>query len=147
MTAAGIYFKSRIDNRIDYLHEEAEAERKNTPPSVTARLGNDSSGQLLLEVVCLNDIPIEASWHVQTRGNTLVTGFQTSAVKMVPNESRKRFLSRISIQDERVVDNYLKLVFRYRSAYAPELNNPSHLDGKIMENYRYVNGRVYERKE
>ena len=143
VAASGIYLKSRIDDRVDDLRERASAERKNTPPSLTARLGrNDSSGEILLEVQFTNDIPIEANWHVQTRGNELVTGWQTSPNELVPTEDRKRFLYRVSINNEKVLDHFIELVFRYRSAYSAELNNPPELGGKIFKKYKYMHGRL-----
>ena len=148
VTATGIYIKVQFDNRVVELRERAATERKNTPPLISARMGlSSSSGELRLEVNCMNDIPFDTNWTVVTRDNQLVSGFPLEKVRVVPKEDRTRFMYRVSINEEKVVDDYIELSFRYESAYSSELNNPAHLSGEIVEKYKYVDGRLYEWKE
>ena len=142
VAAGGLYLKSRIDNRVYDLRERAAAERKNTPPALSVALGHDSTGELLLEIQFENDIPIEANWHVHTRENELVTGWQTHPQEVVPTDDRMRFRYRVSINNQKVKDRFIELVFRYQSGYAADLNNPPELQGKIYKQYRYVPGRL-----
>ena len=53
------------------------------------------------------------------------------------------FRARISIQADRVEEEYIELTVRYESVHSPELGNPPHLSGRITLPYRYSEGRVY----
>ena len=148
VSASGIYVKGVFDRRIAVLADEATQAMKNTPPAMRLRLATAISdgqvvpGRTLLEVTSKNDIAYNASWHVSTREGRLVSGFMTERVKIVP-AATPLFKPRISIQADRVVDEYIELTFRYESVHSPELGNPPHLRGEITLPYRYSEGRVY----
>ena len=148
VSASGIYVKGVFDRCIAVLEDEAAQEMKNTPPAVTVRLATAISdgqvipGRTLLEITSENDIAYNATWHVSTREGRLVSGFMTERVKIVP-VATPVFKVRISIQADRVVEEYIELNFRYESVHSPELGNPPHLRGKIALPYRYSEGRVY----
>ena len=94
-----------------------------------------------------NDIPVEANWHVKTRNDRLVSGWQTEKAEVVPTENRRRFVYRLPINADQVVDDYLELVFRYASVYSTELNDPPDLRGEVVKQYRYTRGRLYHWRE
>ena len=148
VSASGIYVKGVFDRRIAVLEAEAAQEMKNTPPAMKTRLVNVAShgqvipGRTLIEITSKNDIAYNASWHVSTREGRLVSGFMTERVKIVP-AATPVFKTRISIQADRVEEEYIELTFRYESVHSPELGNPPHLRGSITLPYRYSEGRVY----
>ena len=148
VSASGIHVKGVFDARIVVLTDEANQKLKNTPPDVRVRLGTATNhgevtlGRTLLEVTARNDIEYNAKWHVSTRGGTLVSGFLTGMVKVVP-AATPVFKTAISIQADRVVDEYIELTFIYESVHSPELGNPPHLRGRVSLPYRYSEGRVY----
>ena len=148
VSASGIHVKGVFDRHIAVLAPEAIQELKNTPPDVRVRLGTATNngqanpGRTLLEITAKNDIEYNAKWHVSTRGGTLVSGFMTGMVKIVP-AATPVFKTAISIQADRVVDDYIELTFIYKSVHSPELGNPPHLRGQISLPYRYSGGRVY----
>ena len=115
---------------------------KNTSPAMKARLVNVASdgqlvpGRALLEITSQNDIAYNASWHVVTREGRLVSGFMTERVTIVP-VATPVFRARISIQADRVEEEYIELTVRYESVHSPELGNPPHLSGRITLPYRY----------
>lgn len=149
VSASGIYVKGVFDRRIAVLEEESSLAMKNTPPEVVVRLGTaaNSNGQLtlgraLLEITSKNDIAYNASWLVTTREDRVVSGLMTDRVKIVP-AATPVFKAPISIQADRVVDEYIELRLTYESVHSPELGNPPHLTRRVSQPYRYSDGRVY----
>ena len=148
VSASGIYVKGLFDRRIAFLEAEAAQALKNTPPAMKVGLGTAISdgqvilGRTLLAITAGNDIPYHATWHVSTREGRLVSGFMTERVKIVP-AATPEYKVRVSIQSDRVEEEYIELTFRYRSVHSPELGNPPHLRGEITRPYRYSDGRVY----
>ena len=137
----GQYAKTKIDSKIVFLRESAETIRKNTPPSMNVRLGRgDESGKILLEIRTKNEIPFKASWLVVTKDNKVVSPILTEMPEFFPTEENRRFLTQVTINDEKVVDNYIELRFRFESLYSAELNHPENLKGKITRKYGYANG-------
>ena len=116
VSASGVHVKGVFDRRIAVLAAEAIQELKNTPPDVRVRLGTATNngqanpGRTLLEITAKNDIEYNAKWHVSTRGGTLVSGFMTGMVKIVP-AATPVFKTAISIQADRVVEDYIELTF------------------------------------
>ena len=144
----GIYLKSIVDRRIDRLDQQEIAERKATAPAIEVTFAiSEASGQPVLVLQFANDIPVEANWHVQTRNNRLVSGWQTEKAEIVPADDRRKFVYRVPINADKVLDDYVELVFRYASVYSAELNEPSHLRGEIVKKYRYTQGRLYHWRE
>ena len=54
-----------------------------------------------------------------------------------------RFLYPVSINSDKVIDNYVELRFTFVSLYSAELNDPAHLKGEIVQKYRYVDGSLF----
>ena len=148
VSASGIYVKAVFDRRIAVLEADAAQEIKKTPPAMKVRLATAISdeqvipGRTLLVITSDNDIAYNASWHVSTREGRLVSGFMTERAKIVP-AATPVFKARVSIQADRVEEEYIELTFRYESVHSPELGNPPHLRGEITLPYRYSEGRVY----
>ena len=148
VSASGIHVRGVFDTRIAVLADEAVQELKNTPPEVRVRLGTGTPngqanlGRTLLEITSKNDIEYNAKWHVSTRGGTLVSGFMPGMMKIVP-VATPVFKTAISIQADRVVEEYIELTFIYESVHSPDLGNPPHLRGRVSLPYRYSGGRVY----
>ena len=148
VSASGLHVKGVLDRRVVVLADEKVQELKNTPPEVRVRLetatanGQTTSGRTLLEITAKNDIEYNARWHVSTRGGTLVSGFMTGMVRIVP-AATPVFKTDISIQADRVVDEYIELTLIYESVHSAELGNPPHLRGQVSLPYRYSEGRVY----
>ena len=147
VSASGIHVKGLFDERIVILKDEVVREIKNTPPEVKVRLGNAVSngkvipGKILLEITSKNDIVYNARWHVTTHNDSLVSGFMTGMVKIVP-AATPVYKSALSIQADRVVDEYIELKFIYESVHSPELGSPPHLRGQVSLPYRYSKGHV-----
>ena len=139
---SGQFLKGIVDIRIAKVREEIEFQRKNTSPLVEVRLGHlSSTGEIVLEVDVKNEIPFEASWLVTTTNNIVVSPIMTEKAKIIP-QKEKRFLYRVTINREKVTDNYIELRFSFKSMYAEELGNPSHLSGDHVRRYGFVDGRI-----
>lgn len=139
----GQFIKSRIDSRVAVLNQSNEAQRKNTPPSISVRLGNSSStGETLLEIQANNEIPFTARWSVLTTRNALVSGIMLEDFEAHPTKEKGRFLVKVPINSDKVRENYIELHFSFTSLYFAELNEPPNLKGKIVKKYRYFNGLI-----
>ena len=147
VAASGIYLKGVIEKRVATIVDKENKEQKNTPPAMKALIGTAISdgkpipGRTLLQITAENDIEYNASWHVTTRKGTLVSGWMTAKVRMVPTATPV-FKTPILINADRIVDEYIELTFLYESIHSPELGNPRHLRGQITLPYRYSEGRV-----
>ena len=148
VAASGIYLKGVIDKRIVLLDERANQRAMNTPPQIKVRLGTSTSGgddivgKTLLQITAKNDIEFNANWLVTTRNNTVVSPIMTSQFHVVPSATPV-IKTPVTINDDRVVDEYIELRFHYQSIHSAELGNPKHLRGEITLPYRYADGRVY----
>ena len=140
----GQYAKTRIDARVMFLREREEVTRKNTPPSMDVKLGlSENTGKLMLEISANNEIPFRASWLVATNRDQLVSGILIEKPEIFPTEERRRFIYPVTINDDKVVDNYMELRFSFESLYSAELNHPKSLGGEIRKMYRYVGGQIF----
>ena len=143
VAASGQFFKSIIDARIGKLETAAQITHKNTRPLIKAFLGHSTtSGKKLLVMDTENAIPFRASWLVVTEKNQVVSPIMTSQAEIFPKEDNKRFSAEITINSEKVVNQYIELRFRYESIYSGELNDPPHLRGEISKKYRFVDGQI-----
>ena len=50
--------------------------------------------------------------------------------EIVPTDNRRRIVYRVPTNADKVVDDYVELVFRYASVYSTELNDPPSLRGR-----------------
>ena len=89
-----------------------------------------------------NTIPFKATWLIVTEKDQVVSPLMMSQEEIFPTEDKKRFSTGITINEDRVVNEYLELRFRYESIYSGELNDPPHLRGEIREKYRFADGRL-----
>ncbi len=143
VAASGQHFKSIIDTRIENLEATAQTTHKNTKPLIKPFLAHSAtSGKKLFVMDTENTIPFKASWYIVTEKNLLVSPFMTSQIEIFPSEDNKRFSKEITINSEKVLNQYIELRFRYESIYSGELNDPPHLRGEIRKKYRFVNGRI-----
>ena len=99
-------------------------------------------GRTLLQVTAKNGIEFNATWLVTTRNDTVVSPIMTSQFHVVTSATPV-FKTPVTINDDRVVDEYIELRFRYESVHSAELGNPEHLRGEITLPFRYAEGRVY----
>ena len=99
-------------------------------------------GKTLLQITAKNDIEFNASWLVTTRNNTVVSPIMTSQFHVVPSATPV-IKTPVTINDDRVIDEYIELRFHYQSIHSAELGNPEHRRGEITLPYRYADGRVY----
>ena len=147
LIAAGQFLKIRIDSRIADLRQSEEAERKNTRPVVDASLGNsESKGNILLQIVPSNKIPFKARWLVVTENNQVVSGILLEEPIIIPKDDQERILYEVTINNDKVVNNYIELRFSFESVYAPESINAEHLKGEIKKQYRYIDGVLFHWK-
>ena len=143
VAASGQFFKSIIDARIGGLEAAALITRKNTRPLIKPFLGHlATSEKKLLVMDTENAIPFRASWLVVTEKDQVVSPIMTGQVDIFPTEDNKRFSTEITINSERVVNQYIELRFRYESIYSGELHDPPHLRGEIRKKYRFVDGQI-----
>ena len=140
---SGQLLKNVVDGRVAKLKADIEFARKNTSPIVAVRLGHlSSSGEKVIEIDVRNETPFEASWLVTTKNNIVVSPIMTEKTKIVPQKPNNPFLYKITINREKVIENYIELRFQYKSIYSEELGNPDHLSGEHVERYGFVNGRI-----
>lgn len=97
----------------------------------------------MLEIDAQNKIPFKADWLVATKRNVVVSGILMAKQEIFPTEQKRRFLFKVSINDDKILDNYVELRFSFESLYSAELNNPAHLRGKIVKKYRYIDGIIF----
>ena len=139
----GQFVKTRIDSRVAVLNHRTETRRKNTPPLIDVRLGNSSrTGETLLEIKAKNEIPFTARWSVVTTRNEVVSGIMLEDFEAHPAKEKSRLLVKVSINADKVRENYIELRFSFTSLYSAELNNPPNLKGEIDKKYRYFSGRI-----
>ena len=146
--ASGLYLKGLIEKRVHYLDERAEERAKHTPPDINVTLGTATAngeyidGRTLLQITTNNDVEFNASWLVTTLEDKVVSPIMTSKVRIVP-AATPIITTPVTINDGRVIDEYIELRFRYESVHSPELGNPDHLRGKVSVPFRYAEGRVH----
>ena len=75
-------------------------------------------------------------------GPTSIAIHDRSRGKYSQRRTTKRFSAEITINNERVVNQYIELRFRYESIYSGELNDPPHLRGEIIKKYRFVDDQI-----
>lgn len=139
----GQFVKTKIDSRIAGLRKGEEVARKNTPPLMDVTLNRSSrTGKTLLKIAVKNEIPFKASWIVVTKRNQVVSGLLIEKPEIYPTEEKRRFLYEVSINDKKVLDDYIELRFSFESSFFAELNRPAHLRGEIVKKYRYVSGVI-----
>ena len=140
----GQFVKTWIDSRVAVLNQRTEAQRKNTPPLIDVQLGNSSrTGKTLLEIQAKNEIPFTARWSVLTTRSGLVSGIMLDDFEAHPTKEKSRFVVKVSINADKVRENYIELHFTFTSLYSAELNEPPNLKGTIVKKYRYFNGRIF----
>ena len=143
VAASGQFFKSIVEARIGHLETVALLAHKNTTPLVKAFLSHSAkSGKKLIVMDVENEIPFRATWLVVTENDIVVSPIMTDQMEIFPTESKRRFSTTITINAEKVVNEYIELRFRYESVYSRELNNPGHLHGEIQGKYRYRNEQI-----
>lgn len=148
VAVGGLLLKGVVDKRIGVLDQKADHRSKTTPPEISVKLGTATSegenivGRTLLQVTPENDVEFNASWLVTTHNNTVVSAIMTAQFHIVP-AATPVFRTPVTINDEKVVDEYIELRFRYESVHSAELGNPDHLRGETRLPFRYAHGRVY----
>ena len=116
---------------------------KNTRPLIKPFLGHSAtSGKKLLVMDTENTIPFRASWLIVTEKDQVVSPIMIGQEEIFPTEDNKRFSAEITINSDKVVNQYIELRFQYESIYSGELNDPPHLRGTIRKEYRFVDGRI-----
>ena len=72
VAVSGQFVRDRMELRITALRETAEQERMNTPPRFDLSAGHDTeTGEKLLVLEFLKDIPIRFNWYVLTQDNRI----------------------------------------------------------------------------
>lgn len=143
VAASGQFFKSIVDVRIRELKSDALVAHKNAKPLIKAFLAHSArSGKKLVVMDTENEIPFKANWLVVTEKNQVVSPIMTGQEEIFPTKDKRRFSAEITINEERVINEYLELRFRYESFYSRELNDPPHLRGEIVEKYRLADGLI-----
>ena len=143
VAASGQFFKSIVEARIGELESTALTAHKNTKPIVNAFLGHSArTGKKLLVMDAENDIPFKASWYIATENDVLVSPIMMSQVEIFPTKDNRRFSKEITINSEKVTNEYIELRFSYESVYSSEMNHPPQLHGAVTEKYRFVKGQI-----
>ena len=143
VAASGQFFKSIVDARIGELESVALIAHKNTKPVIKAFLAHSArSGKKLLIMDTENEIPFKANWLIVTENDQLVSPFMTGQEEIFPTKDKRRFSAEITINAEKVINEYIELRFRYESIYSGEMNDPPHLRGEITERYRFAYGQI-----
>ncbi len=143
VAASGQFFKSIVDARISKLETAAQITHKNTRPLIKPFLGHSAtSGKKLLVMDTENTIPFRASWLIVTEKDQVVSPIMIGQEEIFPTEDNKRFSAEITINSDKVINQYIELRFQYESIYSGELNDPPHLRGTIRKEYRFVDGRI-----
>lgn len=135
--------KSGLESRITTLKAAAVAVFKGTPPKMEAYLADlERTGDLLVVIDAENLVPFRAHWVIVTDKNEIVSGVMLKDLEIHPSEDSKRFSAKADIKQEKVVNEYIELRFRYESMYSAELGNPSELRGEIVRRYRFKGGKL-----
>ena len=144
VAASGQFVKGIFDTRIGNLEEAAESARRNTAPIINPYLAHSAeTGDLLLIMDTENSIPYRASWLIVTENDAVVSPLMMEQVEIYPTDQNRRFSNGITVNSERVVNQYIELRFRWESVFSRQLSGPAHLRGEITTNYRFVNGQIF----
>ena len=140
---AGLSVKNKVDDRVRNLHELEQATLRNTPPEFDVFLArSEPSGRIVIVINTTNLIPFTARWHVLTKNNALVSGLLLETPEIRPTKPGERISWPVTIQDAKVVDDYLELHFSFQSVYFEIEGRPDHLKGEITKFFTYKNGRI-----
>ena len=143
VAASGQFFKSIVDVRIGEIESAALIAHKNTKPIIKVFLAHSArSRKKLLIMDPENEIPFRANWLVVTENDQLVSPFMTGQEEIFPTKDKRRFSTEITINAEKVINEYIELRFRYESIYSGEMSDPPHLRGEIREKYRFANEQI-----
>lgn len=145
---SGQFVKTKIDSRIVDLRKDEKIEEKNTRPLMDVSLEKSvQTGKILLLINASNETPFKANWDIVTENNRIVSGILLEKPEIFPNEKKKEFLYEVTINDGKVVNNYIELRFNFESIFSSELSNPEHLRGNIIKKYKYVRGNIFPLEE
>ncbi len=146
--ASGKYFSDFVQSRITHLETEKEEAWKNTPPQLDVFLARlEGKSDFVLVIDFENKVPINASWHLTTRGDVIASPFFMGHEEIHPKDETNRLQYKQVINVDRIVDGYLKLNFRYFSIHYKELGSPNTLIGEISREYRFRDGALFHWNE
>ena len=115
IAASGQFFKSIVDARIGELESVALIAHKSTSPEIKAFLAHSArSGKRLLVIDVGNEIPFKANWLVVTENDQLVSPLMTGQEEIFPTKDKRRFSTEITINADKVTNEYIELRFRVR---------------------------------
>lgn len=112
--------------------------QKLIPPQLEVNMGYSEKGNLFVVADSKNDVPYKARWVICTKDNKVVSGIMIGDVIFHPKPGRRRMQHKEEIDKGKVIDDYLELLFDYRSLYAEEMDFPKDLFGKVIKKYKMV---------
>ncbi len=110
--------------------KKKEEQTKRTPPIITLWLTmtdtpNPDLRRFTLYMKPLNPIPFEFDWLLTTKdGIMLVASITIEWGRIFPTPNADNYYDSKEMPINKVKDNYIELVFKYRSIYMKELNLP-----------------------
>lgn len=141
---SGQLIKGLVDGRVSELNSTAELERQNTRPLIDVQLARgETTGRLIIVIDAKNEIPFRADWLVVTTNDRLVSPLMMGKDEFFPTRKNQRFKFYVTLNNEKIVEDYIELRFRYESSFFRELGKPPHLKGEIVKRYRFLNSRIY----
>ena len=121
--AASAFAAIVFERQIDAAAEQWRA----TPPVLDASFKLSSPNEELVVITTETDVPLECTWVVVTKNDTVVSGIMTESSELHPRAVPGPYRARVDIQPERILDNYLELRLRCESVFYEELGSPDDL--------------------
>jgi hypothetical protein len=123
-------------------HQENEQEKENqlkilmqTTPEVNAYLRPTNEGKYIVDISSENLVPFSAKWLIVTKNNKVISGVMMSNAKFHPTLNQNSWRYKININGNEVIDNFVELRFRFRSAFYAKMGKPDYLKGERIRKY------------
>lgn len=120
---------------LEMRKEDLVARQKRIPPEVDADLCiSAQDGRTIVNISSKNLIPFECKYLLKTKDDVVVSSIFSDWMKIYPSKDTCLFTDHPNIQRDKILDDYLVLVFDYRSLHASEIGDPA-LSGSIEKEY------------
>jgi hypothetical protein len=121
-----------------------EVKWRTTAPVLDVFLERATPDAGVVIITSETDVPFECTWMVVTRNNTNVSGMMLEKAKFYPRTMPGPYRTRVRIQSDRVIDNYLEVWLACESLYYAELGRPKELRVRKFRGYQMTDGSLVE---
>jgi len=123
-------------------HQKNEQEKKKqlnilmqTAPEVNAHLRRTIEGKYNVDITAENLVPFIAKWLVVTKNDKVISGVMMANTEFHPTEHQNAWKYKININSDEIIDNFVELRFRFRSAFYAKMGKPNYLKGERIRKY------------